>query len=217
MSATKQRRGMHPALAVAMFLVSAGIAGNATFGTWSSTARSADPEAPPVDGGDEAAASGDAADGDEPTVAAGQDLLAVYGSFERGGTVNQAFGVFVEAPVGAAPAGESNTNGAAVVVPAGAWVGEEPPRLRLGVVMLSGPARRAVLDGKVVGVGDTVGTVRVLHIEMGQVLVSWQTRRLTYRLDSDVAVEFRAEAARRQAKGGGDAGAETNSKKDQGK
>lgn len=216
MRATRTRKGMHPAAAVVLLLISAGVAGKAVLGGWSGPALVADE--PAIDANANEATedvNGDpVADAQEP----GLDLLAVYGSFERGGVVNQAFGVFVDAPA-AAPVGE--TAPGVPVAEAGSWIGEEPPRLRLGVVLLSNASRRAVIDSRVVGIGDSVGSVRVLHIEPGQVVVAWQARRLTYRLDSDVAVEFRAEAARRQAKGGGtnggDAAAQTISKKDQGK
>ena len=193
MSRTKKgKKGMHPAVAVGLFVVCGGIAAKQFLG------MGAAPPPASVAGGDEAVAvdEGQAAQEREPVAVDWQDLLAKHGSFARDSNVQLAF-VVVEDAVAAAPLAAP---AAEVETPsADTWRGADPPALRLGVVMLSGASRRAVLGGRVVGIGDAVGDAKVRAIEPGKVVVAWGSRTLTYQLDSDVAVEFRAEAARREA------------------
>lgn len=122
------------------------------------------------------------------------DLLTIYGSYERGTPVRLSFATLAAPAVGVAPSplGE--------VAPAhrGRWVGEDPPMLRLGVIMVSDGARRAVLDGQVVGVGDRVADATVVGIDVGAVRLRWRSRALTYDLDSAAPREFRDELLRRR-------------------
>jgi hypothetical protein len=181
----KRKKGMHPAVAVGLFLVCAGVAAYQFLGM-----RTAPPTA--AAGGDTPVADEvQDAPGGDPVAVVWSDLLAKHGSFAKDSNVQLAFVVAEEAA--AAPAGEvTATRGSG-------WLGLDPPSLKLGVVMLAGAARRAVLGGKVVGVGDTVVDGEVSAIEPGKVVLAWRSRTLTYQLDSDVPVEFRAEAARREA------------------
>jgi hypothetical protein len=135
--------------------------------------------------------------GDEsPATGADQmrDLLALHGSWDPRASVRGAFRFFEFPTALAAPAGE-------VGAPAPRWVGDDPPQLRLGVVLISDLARRAVLDGRVVGIGDAVQQATVTGIERGCVTVTWSGRRLTYDLDGPVPREFRSELAARTAEG----------------
>jgi hypothetical protein len=122
------------------------------------------------------------------------DLLAAHGSFDASAPVRLAFAVARDANAPpAAPIGET-------AAWHGAWRGEAPPSLRLGVVMVAANARRAVLGGRVVGIGEEVGGVRITRIEPGLVAATWRDRTLTYDLTGDVPREFRAELARRTQK-----------------
>jgi hypothetical protein len=121
-----------------------------------------------------------------------QDLLAVHGSWSPRDEVRCAFTIFEFPSAWAAPAGE-------VAMPTGRWVGDDPPQLRLGVVLISEHSRRVVLDGRVVGIGDLVQQAKVTGIERGTVTVAWSGRRLTYDLDGPAPREFRAELAARAA------------------
>lgn len=197
----KAKKKMHPGVAVLILLGSAGYTAKSLLG-----GKPADdgPQAPA-----EAPAVVDGASVDAPvTETNGRDLLIEFGSYEKGGPVECAFRTLVDvAP--AAPSGESQP-----LVAAGEWEGEDPPSLQLGVVMVSDKSRRAVLGGHVVGVGDEVAGAVVTAITTTGVVLQWHGRRLSYALDGDVPLEFRAELARRsekQAKGeatpedGGDA------------
>jgi hypothetical protein len=122
------------------------------------------------------------------------DLLAVHGSWSSAGPVRLAFDALPgEAMSAAAPAGEMR--------PASIqrWIGDDPPMLALGVVLVSEKARRAVVAGQVVGVGDVVGQARVMKIERGAVTLWWRGRALTYGLDGEAPFEFRAEQERRES------------------
>lgn len=119
------------------------------------------------------------------------DLLAEFGSYDRQTPVRPAFCSFVGAESELAmPAGET-------VAAAIGWVGADPPELRLGVVMVSRDARRAVLGGQVVGVGDEVGGVRIRGIDDDHVVGTWGARTLTYDLLDGWPREFRPELERR--------------------
>ncbi len=185
-----KKKGLHPAVAVVGLVVSLGVVGKALLG--GGVGR-----APGISG---TAASSGSALPDQPNSGANKgadairwrDLLEQHGSFERGKPVRLAFSLLVDAAsVGAVPAMETKGDGPRL------WNGGDPPVLQLGVVMISAAARRAVLAGKVVGVGDAVDKGRVLAIERGTLTLSWSGRELTYDLDSEYPREFRAEQQRR--------------------
>lgn len=183
-----KKKGVNPTLAIGLFAAAVAVAARTLLG-----------------GGAQPGVEGPAANADfDPTTAVAEtevgaddaavkwaDLLAVHGSFRSGREVRLAFSAFEYPSFWAAPGGESGAS-------YGRWTGEDPPLLKLGVVMISAASRRAVLGGRVVGVGDEFDTVRVLQIEPGVVSVQWSGRRLTYDLDSDAPREFRGELAQRQ-------------------
>lgn len=192
----RRRRSAHRAFAVLLLVGSCAFVATMVFGSFG--ARQAGPL-----GGWMAADADLPDDGGQDGAGAGvfRDLLAVHGSF-TGSDVRMAFAASRDAlALGAAPAGETATGGNA------RWIGDDPPRLVLGVVVVSAAAQRAVLGGHVVGVGDRVGEARVAAIEPGKVTVHWRDRLLTYDLENDVPREFRAELARRQQQQGGVDGA----------
>ena len=117
-----------------------------------------------------------------------RDLLAVHGSYHPGTPVRQAFAMLEQADF-AAPLAETDATGR--------WNGDDPPFLRLGLVMVSERARRAVLADTLVGIGDTVSGCVVEAIQPGAVVVNWRRRRLTYDLDGEAPREFRRELALR--------------------
>ena len=189
MSRRKKKKGVNPLVALGLFgaaLAVAGrtfLSGESPLGIAPSAAEGdVDPSAVAEDEGEQAVDAG----------VKWSDLLAVHGSFRAGREVRLAFSAFEYPSVWAAPGGESGAS-------YGRWTGEDPPLMKLGVVMISAASRRAVLGGRVVGVGDELDTVRVLQIEPGVVYVQWSGRRLTYDLDSDAPREFRGELAQRQA------------------
>ena len=174
------RRGRVPAwLAVVGLLVSAAIAlqSMGAFGGW----QVATVVLPYV--GDDGT--------DDATGPASQDLLAVHGSFDPASDVCFAFAVPVEG-LPAAPAGETVSAN-----PRG-WTGEDPPRLRMGVVMIGADTRRVVVDGSVLGLGDTLGQAEIVAIDAGHMRLRWRGRMLTYDLGGEWPLEFRAEAASRE-------------------
>lgn len=186
---SKKKKGVHPLLAVGLFTVAAAVAGRTLLGG----APEAQSGAPMASNDFDPASADPAAEGAEAADAAPAwvDLLAVHGSFRGGSEVRLAFSAFEYPSFWAAPGGESG----AVY---GRWTGEDPPLLKLGLVMISAASRRAVLGGRVVGIGDEVDGVRVLQIEKGVVVAQWSDRRLTYDLDAEAPREFRAELAQRQ-------------------
>ncbi|MBL8726751.1 MAG: hypothetical protein JNK49_22105 [Planctomycetes bacterium] len=182
MKRTKSRR-VHPVAAGLVFAGSLAFVAHSVFGGWSDQGGTGPvDERPPADLSDGQAV-------DEPLL--GVDLLARHGSYEKGQPVRSAFVLVVEAA--AAPAGE------VVAAERRRWAGADPPQLTLGMVMVSAAARRAVFEGRVVGVGDQVGDCRIEAIERGAVHCSWQGRPLTYELGDRVPREFRAELALRAA------------------
>jgi hypothetical protein len=194
MTARARKKRLHPGVAVAMLAVALAVAGRAWFGggAGAGTAPGAQQDDElPLDGGEALPESA----GDAP--ARTSDLLAIHGSWPAGRAVRLAFSSRAadggSAPA-AAPAGEIMPSGTSL------WQGTDPPALRLGVVMVSADARRAVLDGNVVGVGDVLGDVRIATIDRGAVTVEWGRRHLTYDLEDDAPREFRAERARRAAR-----------------
>jgi hypothetical protein len=197
-----KQRGMRPAVAIAILCGCSGIAATSvlrSFGGGMSAAN--DDEVANVDPAAEQAAA-------EPPALVSRDLLAPHGSFDARGDVRLAFAVWAEGAF-AAPGGET----------AAAWVGEDPPRLRVGVVMVSAGAARAVFGGQLVGIGDAVAGGRIGAIEPGVVTFDWRGRKLHYELGGDAPREFQAELARRSAAAPAD-GADTQSgktnKKEQG-
>jgi hypothetical protein len=204
MSRRKQvkKKGIHPVVALLLLLGSVGFAVKSLMGSLRD--KTAVQLADLIGLGEE-----DDLMLDEPQVGAGAivwtDLLRAYGSFDPKEGVRLAFSVMVSsAAVAAAPAGETSLDSGQ------RWVGEDPPMLRLGVVMVSDQSRRAVLAGSVVGIGDAVAGGEVVAIEPGTLRLRWQQRELTYDLDSEVPREFRAESQRRlleqQAAGGSNQG-----------
>lgn len=193
MSTPTLRRGLHPAFAALALALGAGVAGRSIFVALR----------PPSAGAPDAAANVDdapASDTESSSSAAPewQDLLALHGSWDRTGDVQLVFASAEQAaPARPAPAGE------VAVVGRDAWIGEAPPALRLGVVMISGVARRAVIDGRIVGVGDRILGGEVTAIEAGMVVVRQGDRSLTYDFAGTWPREFRAEAARRATASGG--------------
>lgn len=123
------------------------------------------------------------------------DLLLAHGSFDHTKPVRVAFSTLAQvAQVAAAPGGETRS------ADFGAWSGDDPPMLQLGVVMVSEASRRAVLGGRVVGIGDKIDAGEVMAIERGSVMVRWKGRVLTYDLEEQYPREFRSEMVRRRAK-----------------
>jgi len=197
---SKKKKGVNPMLAVGLFAAAVAIAGRTLLGGATETHGGAPQASTDFDPASADPSAIDAAAAD--AAPAFVDLLAVHGSFRRGGEVRLAFSAFEYPSFWAAPGGESG----AIY---GRWSGEDPPLLKLGVVMISAESRRAVLGGRVVGVGDEFDGVRVLQIEKGVVTVQWSDRRLTYDLDAEAPREFRGELAQRQVenKDGQDAAA----------
>jgi hypothetical protein len=194
--ATTKRR-LHPVLVAVLLVAGAGAAWQALHGSQvplfaPATEADADPSALTA-----------SSDDNEAREVVWHDLLATHGSWAADGEIPLVFRVFtpVSAEVAAAPSGET------ALAPR-VWDAPDPPRLRLGVVLISAESRRAVLGGQVVGIGDQVQDARVETIERGVVQLQWANRRLTYDLDGDAPREFRAELARRAASGpvGGDVG-----------
>ncbi|MBL8731237.1 MAG: hypothetical protein JNN13_02580 [Planctomycetes bacterium] len=181
----KAKKGMHPGVAVLMLLGCGGIAAKSLFG---SAAEVVDAGASPAN---EVVAPVEGADVEVPGAGSGRDLLLEFGSYEKGGLVNCAFRVLADvAP--AVPAGETQAYGGDRE-----WEGDDPPQLHIGVLMVSDKSRRAVVAGRVVGIGDEVAGGVVTAITNSSVITQWNGRRLTYDLDSDVPREFRSELARR--------------------
>lgn len=188
----KKRKGLSPAVAVLLLVVCGG-------GAWWSLSGSL--SGPAADGGD-AIATGDGDFDAEPEATEegegeankpGRDLLAEFGSYERGKPVRMAFASLLDIAIQAAPAVETNAS------PGARWIGADPPTMQVGVVMVGESVRRAVVNGVVVGVGDNVGRSTVVGIERDAIHVVWGSRRLTYDLDNEYPREFRSEVQRRGA------------------
>ena len=182
-----KKRGLHPIAAVLILLASIAFVAKSTMGTFGDSAVAEIVDL--MDFGDGLELVPDVESQEEVVWA---DLLAEHGSFDGQRHVRLAFFSIAEGDVvPAAPGVETAPVGS------GRWVGSDPPLLRLGVVMVSGNSRRAVLAGRVVGVGDAVAGGEVVAIESGTLRLRWQHRNLTYDLDSEVPREFRAEHGRR--------------------
>ncbi len=190
MSRKKVKKGINPVVAVLGFLVCAGFAAKSVLGTLGSADKLLGGTSPTDDAMPEdlVSESGE----QEKAAPKWTDLLAVHGSFNKASDVHLAFSVLVDAAIAAAPGGE--TGGAF----GGAWIGDDPPMCKLSVVMVSSQSRRAVMNGRVVGIGDAIDKGQVTGIEAGRVTVQWNGRALTYDLDATAPREFRGEMARRQ-------------------
>ncbi len=189
----KQKKGLNPLVAVLFLVISGGIAANQLLGGGGIAARLPGL----VGGGDDGASmppdENAVADAKAAEQVHWRDLLAVHGSYDRRTSVHRAFSLLSDAAstTAAVPGGEIQP------IEKGRWIGEDPPSLQLGVVMLSQSSRRAVLGGQVVGIGDAVANGRITAIERGTVAIKWGGRTLTYDLDGPFPREFRAEQRRR--------------------
>lgn len=179
-----KKKGLNPIVAILILLGSIGFVANSLMGSMGGKAI---PDTADMGDLSDEGYDLDLEEGAEEIEIVWRDLLAVHGSYDRQTPVRLAFSVMANVTPGAAPGGETVNR----------WVGDEPPSLRLGVVMVSEKSRRAVLGGAVVGVGDFIGGGSVLAIEPGTLRLRWQQRDLTYDLDSEVPREFRVEHARR--------------------
>ena len=130
--------------------------------------------------------------GDDVAAIEWRDLLARHGSFDGTAPVRVAFAVLEEAR-GSLPAPGGETAGERAY-----WEGADPPELQLGVVMISARSRRAVLGGRVVGVGEEVAGAVVQRITRDRVVTLWESKVLTYDLENGWPREFRAELERRR-------------------
>jgi hypothetical protein len=191
-----RKKGMHPLLAVLILLGSSAFVAN-SLGLFAGDSAKEFASLIGIDEGDlELEDDGEVQQED----VVWRDLLARHGSYDAAQPVRPVFAAMPDAQlVAAAPAGE-------VAPRASRWVGDDPPQLRLGVVMVSERSRRAVLGGVVVGVGDRVGGGTVLSIEPGVVRLLWQSRALTYDLDGSAPREFRVEQELRRLEASRDAG-----------
>ncbi|MEQ1633790.1 MAG: hypothetical protein ABL997_15525 [Planctomycetota bacterium] len=200
MKKPKKKKGMHPAVAGLLFVISATVAARQMFSEKFDAGIAAIGEAitdDPMMVEDE-----DSGEATENAVV-WRDLLAAHGSYDAATSVRLAFAQASEAMALPTPNGESQP------LPANAWIGADPPSLPLGVVMVSAASRRAVLGGTVVGIGDTIRNATVVAIDRSQVVLSWNGKILTYDLEDANPREFRAEAQRRLAQKG-DAATQTN-------
>lgn len=179
-----RRGGISPAAAVGMLVVCSGVAFYSLRDQFGTAPMSLDNAVGALlDGADVDAG---AAAEEEP----GVDLLARHGSWDAKVPVRMAFANIAEAAVAAAPAGET-------AMPGRQWIGADPPTMRLGVLMVGEAARRAVVDGRVVGLGDKIGKALIVAIERDVLVATWGGKRLTYDLEDSHPREFRAELKRR--------------------
>lgn len=199
MSARRAKKGMSPKTALLLLL------GCAAFAFWSWTSAFGTDRSDYTQG--EQFAPDWIDDDEEPAIEAVTwcDLLELHGSYDGKVPIRMAFTPMTEVAQNlAAPLVETDL--------AARWRGQDPPLLRIGVVMVSDAARRAVLDGQVVGLGDHIAEGVIVGIEPGLVRLRWQRRELTYDLDGTAPREFRAEQAMRSAEaaaaGGEDASTE---------
>jgi len=185
MKKVKKKKGLHPAVAVGFLVVAAGVAANSFLGGANGPTLSVASDIP------EAAA--EPQDGAVGEPIAWQDLLAVHGSYDRKTPVRLAFSALVELQNAApAPSGETRP------IAAGRWTGADPPAIHVGVVMISAGSRRAVIDGRVVGIGDPLGGTTIAAIERDVVTLKMGEQLLTYDFDNEYPREFRPEQTRRE-------------------
>jgi hypothetical protein len=191
----KRRLTQRPGFAAVLLLAGAGTAWNAfgrtdvDLGAQTAAVAEAVGDMFALDEADEPVVDGEGVQGLEP----GRDLVAEFGVASAILPLPRLFDVAPEpVTVPAAPVAES----AAIAD----WHGTTPPAHVVGVVMVGDASRRAVVDGRVVGIGDRLADSQILAIEPSSVIVTWQGRRLTYGLQSPVPCEFRAEHDKRSAK-----------------
>ena len=165
---------------------------------------------PPMEGGpkssDDAMMPGDdegAASVSDGRRASSVDLLAKHGSLEQLASVNASFrnrfadqaqmqgdGSSSATNPAPAPLGETLRDG---------WKSDEwPSEHRISLVMMTG-VPRAVVDGRVVGVGDAIAAGTVTAIDAHGVEVDTGSRHLYYDLVGPYPREFRSELQRRSA------------------
>jgi hypothetical protein len=181
------KKGVHPLLAVLLLAV-----GLLVF-AWKVVPllRRADARLGPADPAALAPAAADDAEGVDPEDGQLGDLLAQYGSYRPGTPVRCSFAGVDPGMPPAAPAGETLPQGG------GGWVGGDPPQLRVSFLMIGGPVARAVVDGVVVGVGDTVAGGRVTAIRADCVVLRAGARTLTYGMDASWPREVARELQQR--------------------
>jgi hypothetical protein len=121
------------------------------------------------------------------------DLLKAFGSYDENEPIRWAFN-----DVGTASDASPAPTGEVAPVSQPIWLGDDPPSLRLSLVMVSAGSRQAVLGNDLVGVGEECSGGTVVSIEPGVVVLRWRQMDLTYELNRDIAVEFRDEWSRRQ-------------------
>jgi hypothetical protein len=187
MTRKKHRKGTSRGTAFGLLIVCAGIAFFSLRGQFGGGNGGAASVAEPMV--DDADAVGVEADADALTP--GVDLLLRHGSWQVKQSVRMAFVGTAEAALAAAPTAETALSAMRQ------WVGADPPTMHLGVLMVGDTVRRAVVDGRVIGVGDTVGRALIVAIERDAVTATWGGKRLTYDLEGDHPREFRAELQRR--------------------
>ncbi|MBK8096333.1 MAG: hypothetical protein IPK26_04455 [Planctomycetes bacterium] len=196
MSRKKGKKGMNPVVAVLLLAMGGGVAGVNLLGGGKAAEAPLDPS---ITGDGSPPAMDDQAGGGELPTAAGEpqkvDLLAKLGSF---GKDTQVPHVFIKPElVSPAPAPGQETAPQAV----DGWIGVDPPQLTLAVTMVSGQACRALLQGTVVGIGDTIAGCVVTGVTRDTVeLLSADDKTLTYDFDLDWPREFRATLTRRAAR-----------------
>ncbi len=125
----------------------------------------------------------------------GVDLLAVYGSYQRGSGTSDAFRSVDRPGVLARPLGETRWDrkgeGGAEEGSADEGSGdaegdketvEVVPQLRVSLVMTTETVSRAVVDGCIVGVGDLTPAGHIKSIEENAIEVLWGEHVLRYAL-----------------------------------
>ena len=190
MRKAKKKKGMHPALAALIFVISATVAARQIFGSKFDNGLAAIGDAL---GEDPMLAEAEASDAESESQIAWRDLLAVHGPYAGSQSVRMAFVQAADASAFSAPGGESG------LLMSEAWIGADPPSLSLGVIMISAASRRAVLGGSVLGINDSISNGKVVAIERGQIVLSWNGKILTYDLEDPNPREFRSEVQRRLA------------------
>lgn len=183
----RQNKGTSAPAAITLLVVCGGIALFSLRSQFGDIGRVVDGDATGaiVDDGEQAA-------DDEQVPPPGVDLLLQHGSWQSTTPVRMAFASLTTAAAAAAvPAGET------APVSNRQWIGADPPTMHVGVVMVGDSVRRAVIDGRVVGLGDTVGRALIVAIDRDIVVATWGGKRLSYDLENDYPREFRAELKRR--------------------
>lgn len=196
MSRKKGKKGMSPVLAVLLLAIGAGVAGVNLLGG----GRAEEPLPDPSITGDGSLPPMADPGGTGEGLAAGSeaarlDLLAKLGSFAKDTVVPHVFVKPELVTPGATPGPET------AIQAVDGWIGADPPQLNLAVTMVSGRACRALLQGTVVGVGDTIVGCVVTGVTRDTVELSTaDNRTLTYDFDLEWPREFRATLARRAAR-----------------